>query len=57
MNVLFPEPELKFDAGNNKKYKVEAIKNSIIYAKKAEGNLSSLYYLVFLKDYLKEKST
>ena len=46
MNKLFPEPELEFDAGNNKKYKVEAIKNSAIYAQEKERHLPGLYYLV-----------
>ena len=35
MNELFLEPEPKFDIANNKKYKVEAIKDSVIYAKKS----------------------
>ena len=47
MNELFPEPKSKFDAGNNKKYKVEAIKDSIVYGKKTERHLLGLYYLVF----------
>ena len=47
MNELFPEPEPKFDAGNNKKYKIKVIRNSIVYAKKAKKYLPSLYYLVF----------
>ena len=57
MNELFLEPEPEFDVGNNKEYKVEVIKNSIVYAKKAERYLSGLYCLVFWKDYPKEKST
>ena len=46
INELFPESEPKFDTGNNKKYKVEAIINSAIYIKKAKGYLPGLYYLV-----------
>ena len=46
MNELFPEPEPEFDAGDNKKYKVEAIEDSAVYAKKAERHLPGLYYLV-----------
>ena len=46
MNELFPEPELEFHAGDNKKYKVEAIIDSIVYAKKTKGHLPGLYYLV-----------
>ena len=57
INELFPEPEPKFDAGDNKEYKVEAIIDSAIYAKEAEGHLLSLYYLVFWKSYPEEKST
>ena len=37
-------PEL--DAGNSKKYKMEAICNSAVYAKKSEDYLPGLYYLV-----------
>ena len=57
MNELFPEPEPKFDAGDNKEYKVEAIKDSAIYAKKVEGYLLSLYYLVSWKGYPKKENT
>ena len=46
MNELFSEPEPNFDAGDNKKYKVEAIIDSAVYPKKAEGHLPGLYYLV-----------
>ena len=47
MNELFPKPEPKFDTDDNKKYKVEAIIDSDVYAKEAEGHLPGLYYLVF----------
>ena len=46
MNELFLKPEPEFKASNNKKYKVEAIKDSTVYAKKIEGHLPGLYYLV-----------
>ena len=46
MNELFPKPELKLDASNNKEYKVEAIIDSAIYVKEAKRHLLSLYYLV-----------
>ena len=49
INKLFLEPEPEFDIGNNKKYEIEAIKDNIIYAKKVEGHLPNLYYLVFWK--------
>ena len=42
MNKLMP----KFEEGNNKGYKVKTIQNSTVYAKKADGYLSRLYYLV-----------
>ena len=57
MNELFPEPEPEFDAGNNKKYEVEAIKDSAVYAKETEGYLLGLYYLVSWKGYPEEEST
>ena len=37
---------LEFKAGNDKEYKVEAILDSTIYAKKADGHLPKLYYLI-----------
>ena len=40
----FSVPE--FELGNDKKYKVEAIRDSAVYAKKADGDLPGLYYLV-----------
>ena len=57
MNELFPELEPEFVAGNNKEYKVEAIKDSAVYAKEAEGHLPGLYYLVSWKGYPEEEST
>ena len=38
--------KLEFDTGDNEEYKVEIIKDSAVYAKKSEGHLLSLYYLV-----------
>ena len=40
----FSVPE--FELGDNKEYEVEAIRDSAIYAKKADGHLPGLYYLV-----------
>ena len=57
MNELFPEPKPEFDAGNNKKYKVEAIIDSAVYAKKAEEHLPGLYYLISWKSYPEKEST
>ena len=56
MNELFSEPEPKFDVGNNKKYKIEAIKNSIVYVKEVKKHLLRLYYLVSWKSYPKEEN-
>ena len=47
MNKLFLKPEPEFDIGNNKKYKIKAIRNNAIYAKEAKRHLAGLYYLVF----------
>ena len=57
MNELFPKPNSEFNAGNNKEYKLEAIKNSTVYAKKVERHLPDLYYLVFWESYLEEENT
>ena len=57
MNELFPKPELEFDAGDNKEYKIEAIIDSAVYAKEAEGYLPGLYDLVSWKSYPEKKST
>lgn len=49
---------MSFDVRNNKdkKYKVETIWNSAIYAKKLASYLPGLYYLDFEKDYSKEEN-
>lgn len=36
---------LEFEAGDNKKYKIETIQNSAVYTKKISGDLPKLYYL------------
>ena len=54
---LLPKPKPKFDAGNNKEYKIEAIINMAIYAKEAKKYLLGLYYLVFWKSYREKEST
>ena len=46
MNQLFPEPELEFDAGDNKEYEVEVFIDNAVYVKKAEKYLPGQYYLV-----------
>ena len=42
--------ELKFEAGNSKKYKVEAIQDSTIYTNKAKSHLLGFYYLIAQKN-------
>ena len=49
--------ELEFKAGNKEEYKVKAICDSAVYAKKAENHLPGLYYLVVWKGYLKKENT
>ena len=51
----FSVPE--FEPGDNKEYKVEAIRESAVYAKKADGHLPGLYYLVAWKSYPEEENT
>lgn len=51
------EPEREFEAGDKKKYKVEAIIDSAVYGQKTNGLMLGLYYPVLWKDYLGEKST
>lgn len=36
----------EFEGNNNKKYKIEAIWDSKVYAKKVEEDLLRLYYLI-----------
>ena len=50
----FSVPEFK--VSNNKKYKLEAIQDSAIYAKEADGHTSGLYYFVAYKGYPEEKN-
>ncbi len=56
-NNALPELEKEFEVGNNKKYQVKSIINSIVYGKKAESQILSLYYLLLWKSYLEKKST
>lgn len=51
----FPNLELKLDVGNNKEYKIESIKYSALYARKAAGQLPGLYYLISRKSYPDKK--
>ena len=47
----------KFEPGDNKEYEMEAIRDSAVYAKKADGHLPGLYYLVAWKGYPEEENT
>lgn len=38
-------------------YKIETIKNSIVYTIKVVDQLPKIYYLVFWKDYSKKENT
>ena len=49
-------PELNDGNKDSKKYKMEAIWNSVIYAKEVKGHLPRLYYLVPWKDYPEKRS-
>ena len=51
----FSVPE--FEPGDNKEYEVEAIRDSAVYAKEADGYLPELYYLVTWKGYPEEENT
>ena len=44
MNKFLPMPEFKM--GNNKEYKVKAIQNIVIYAKKVNRHPLGVYYLM-----------
>ena len=51
----FSVPE--FESGDDKKYKMEAIRDSAVYAKEVDGHLPGLYYLIAWKGYSEEEST
>ena len=57
INELFLKLKPKFNASKNNEYKIETIRDSIVYAKKAEKHLLSFYYLISWKGYLEKKST
>lgn len=49
---------MKFEVSDNKIYEIKAIWNNTVFTKKSEIEyLLRLYYLVFWKKNLKEKST
>ena len=48
---------MEFNINNNKKYKIEVIWNSILYAKElVSNNLLALFYLILWKKYLNKKN-
>lgn len=49
--------QLDVNKDNNKKYKIEVIYNSAVYAIKLEGYLHGLYYVISYKNYFVEKNT
>ena len=48
--------QIKFEAGNSEKYKMEAIWDSLVYTNKAKGHLLNLYYLKAWKKYSEEEN-
>ena len=55
---LVNENATKLEAGDSKEYKVEAIWDSVIFARKSEsGHLPGLYYLLSWKGYPEEENT
>ena len=49
--------DFEFKAGNDKKYKVDSIQNSTVYARELAAQLPGLYDLVSWKGYPEEENT
>ena len=50
--------DFEFEAGDNKEYKVDGIRDSAVYARESgTGQLLGLYYLVLWKGYPEEENT
>ena len=49
--------ELDVGDDESKKYEMEAIRDSAVYARESASHLPGLYYLVSWKGYLKEENT
>ena len=47
----------EFEAGDDKEYEVDGIRDSAVYARESAGQLPGLYYLVSWKGYPEEKNT
>lgn len=49
--------QIELKTANNKEYKLEAIRDSVVYASKLKsGYLPRFYYFVYWKDYSEEKN-
>ena len=48
--------QLEFEAGNDKEYEVDGIRDSAVYARESAGQLPGLYYLVLWKGYPEEEN-
>ena len=55
-NQALLNPE-KFEAGDNKEYKIEAIIASTIYGQKVNNQILGFYYFILWKSYPKDKNT
>ena len=55
-DLLQLELEQKLDARDDKRYELKIIYDNIVYTKEAIGQLLGLYYLVFCKRYVEEKT-
>ena len=47
----------EFEAGDDKEYEVDGIRDSAVYARESAGQLPGLYYLVSWKGYPEEENT
>ena len=48
--------QIKLNAGNNKKFKIDCIQNSAVYTRKSvTKQLPKLYYLILWNSYFKKK--
>ncbi len=55
--LLELEKDIEFKAKDNKKYKIKAIIDSVVYGQQVNNQILSLYYLILWKGYLEEKNT
>lgn len=49
------EPDSELDIRNDKDYEVESIRNSAVFAKEAQSQLSDLYYLISYQNFPEEE--